>query len=470
MLAQYADIRVGGSSVDGVSRAGLNKIVGTYFAEGMRKPARNGNPGELVSLSAHRLARHFLRARWRNPDDAEDMKAMAPFFEDMSPHQVEQCISVLREFMEWRPGPAGRVKDALSHQGQRGSARRGKGDPSRPSCAKRCHEASALMDAIPVGDTTDSFTRQCPSPVFAPAGHYNWQPAPEMPRVLSSAPLAIAAYLTYPDLAQLTGASQCAHPHGQAPNMSAAQTSRSQDQATCFGAHAYGDAAAAPRGVGMVGDKGSRRLCAADMKKRMLPGSALPAHGRPHTGAWSAMKQERSEVGHAQEAVTGDPVAGRSGQGQPRLHRGPDFLDGTPAQRARIPSFTSPSVPAQRAQQVHAATSERRHVSGTGAHPVVAASSLPPAIEQPSIAGPGLACAASGSRGPGQLDRTTSSVTRASSAGDDGTKRLIPHGPSPTDAIDGCDMFDDNYSKITTFDDNYYAPWAQAWSQPCSWS
>jgi hypothetical protein len=326
------------------------------------------------------------------------------------------------------------------------------------------------MDAIPVGDTTDSFTRQCPSPVFAPAGHYNWQPAPDMPRVLSSAPLAIAAYLTYPDLAQLTGASQCAHPHGQAPNMSAAQTSRSQDQATCFGAHAYGDAAAAPRGVGMVGDKGSRRLCAADMKKRMLPGSALPAHGRPHTGAWSAMKQERSEVGHAQEAVTGDPVAGRSGQGQPRLHRGPDFLDGTPAQRARIPSFTSPSVPAQRAQQVHAATSERRHVSGTGAHPVVAASSLPPAIEQPSIAGPGLACAASGSRGPGQLDRTTSSVTRASSAGDDGTKRLIPHGPSPTDAIDGCDMFDDNYSKITTFDDNYYAPWAQAWSQPCSWS
>lgn len=77
MLSQHAvhaDIRVDMNAqpigrpvgpTDGVSRAGLNKIVGMHFAEGMRKPSRNGNPGELSSDAAHRLARHFLKARWR---------------------------------------------------------------------------------------------------------------------------------------------------------------------------------------------------------------------------------------------------------------------------------------------------------------------------------------------------------------------------------------------------------------------
>jgi len=119
MLSEHADIRVGGSSVDGVSRAGLTKIVGTHFAEGMRKPSRNGNPGELESVAAHRLARHFLRARWRNPDDAEDMRVMEPFFRNLTPPQFHLCVSVLREFMQWRPGPAGRSRDrdAVSQQG-----------------------------------------------------------------------------------------------------------------------------------------------------------------------------------------------------------------------------------------------------------------------------------------------------------------------------------------------------------------
>ena len=63
MFSQHADIRFGGCSVDGVSRAGLNKIISTHFAEGMRKPSRNGNPGELDSAAAHILARHFLKVQ-----------------------------------------------------------------------------------------------------------------------------------------------------------------------------------------------------------------------------------------------------------------------------------------------------------------------------------------------------------------------------------------------------------------------
>ena len=37
MLPQHASVRDGGTGVDGISRAGLNKIVGNTFNEGMRK-------------------------------------------------------------------------------------------------------------------------------------------------------------------------------------------------------------------------------------------------------------------------------------------------------------------------------------------------------------------------------------------------------------------------------------------------
>lgn len=185
MLSQHADIRVGGSSVDGVSRAGLNKMVGMHFSQGMRKPSRNGNPGELESSAAHRLARHFLRARWRNPDDPEDMAVMQPFFQTMNPRQVEVCLSVLREFMQWRPGPAGRIKD---HTFQlQGTASVGMGltvkrsldnvdaidmaidddDLSLPASANLSRAASAHL-----GDLAESAGRQETQPPIQPAVLY----------------------------------------------------------------------------------------------------------------------------------------------------------------------------------------------------------------------------------------------------------------------------------------------------------
>ena len=110
MLSHHAHVKDGGTSVDGVTRAALNKMVGLYFHEGMRKPARNGNPGEL-DLGQCKLSRHFLRARWRDPDDPEDCMVLHQMMTTMQQHEVERCIAVLREFTKWRPGPAGRGGD-----------------------------------------------------------------------------------------------------------------------------------------------------------------------------------------------------------------------------------------------------------------------------------------------------------------------------------------------------------------------
>lgn len=113
MMSQHANVRDGGTSVDGVSRACLNKLVGLYYQEGMRKPARNGNPGDLDPGSC-RLARHFLKARWRDPDDQEDLMVLQQIFSVMQRHEVDNCIAVLREFSKWRPGPAGRGGDRFN--------------------------------------------------------------------------------------------------------------------------------------------------------------------------------------------------------------------------------------------------------------------------------------------------------------------------------------------------------------------
>lgn len=51
---------------------------------------------------------------YSNPENPEDATAMAPFFSGMDPRQVDLCVSVLREFMQWRPGPAGRSRDSVS--------------------------------------------------------------------------------------------------------------------------------------------------------------------------------------------------------------------------------------------------------------------------------------------------------------------------------------------------------------------
>jgi len=190
MLSEHADIRVGGSSVDGVSRAGLNKIVGKRFAEGMRKPSRNGNPGELDSVAAHRLARHFLRARWRDPDSAEDMRFMEPFLQSMSPHQVQLCVSVLREFMQWRPGPAGRCRDR---------------DAALPQAGKG---AQGLCASKRRGDQVDAISVDCVPDVLLQAGHRRpslesqipvQYPSVQSQQEESRAPsVGIAAYLSAP--------------------------------------------------------------------------------------------------------------------------------------------------------------------------------------------------------------------------------------------------------------------------------
>eukprot|EP00961_Rhodomonas_salina_P155778 2097518-Rhodomonas_salina.1 len=70
---QHTNLQDGGTSLDGISRAGVNKVVGRLYQEGMRKPSRNGNPGDLIMADAHKLARHFLKLRWRNPDQAADL-------------------------------------------------------------------------------------------------------------------------------------------------------------------------------------------------------------------------------------------------------------------------------------------------------------------------------------------------------------------------------------------------------------
>jgi hypothetical protein len=112
-MSQHANVCDGGTSIDGVSRACLNKLVGMHYQEGMRKPARNGNPGELEP-SCSRLARHFLKARWRDPDDQEDLMVLQQMFAVMHRHEVDNCVAVLREFCKWRPGPAGRGDDRFN--------------------------------------------------------------------------------------------------------------------------------------------------------------------------------------------------------------------------------------------------------------------------------------------------------------------------------------------------------------------
>ena len=105
-------MRDGGVAVNGVSRAALNKIVGRHFQEGMRKPSRNGGAGEVQSADAHKLARHFLQARWRNPDNWDDRLVLNSILHVLSRAEAENCIAVLREVQQFKAGPAGRGRAA----------------------------------------------------------------------------------------------------------------------------------------------------------------------------------------------------------------------------------------------------------------------------------------------------------------------------------------------------------------------
>jgi hypothetical protein len=108
IFKEHASIRDGGVAINGVSRAALNKIVGRHFQEGMRKPSRNGGAGEVQSADAHKLARHFLHARWRNPDNMDDRLVLNSILHVLSRAEAENCIAVLREVQQFKAGPAGR--------------------------------------------------------------------------------------------------------------------------------------------------------------------------------------------------------------------------------------------------------------------------------------------------------------------------------------------------------------------------
>ena len=112
---QYAKKKDGGAATDGVSRAAFNKICLEYFEEGMRKPARNGNPGSLESgLAVQR--RHFLRGRWRDLAIPADVAALKALWVNMTPEQESASRALLDDFSRWKPGPAGRGGERFSRK------------------------------------------------------------------------------------------------------------------------------------------------------------------------------------------------------------------------------------------------------------------------------------------------------------------------------------------------------------------
>lgn len=105
-MPREAHVRDGGTSLDGVSRARLNKLVRKqHHREGMRKLWSIGSPNKLDPLSSGVYRPHFLQVRWRDPDRQEDLIVLQQIFKLMHRHEVDKCIAVLREFSRWRLGP-----------------------------------------------------------------------------------------------------------------------------------------------------------------------------------------------------------------------------------------------------------------------------------------------------------------------------------------------------------------------------
>lgn len=115
MFDQFSKKKDGGSATDGVSRAAFNKICLEYHEEGMRKPARNGNPGALETGLAQQR-RHFLRGRWRDPAVPADLAALKVLWSSMTPDQSTASRNLLEDFSRWKPGPAGRGGERMSRK------------------------------------------------------------------------------------------------------------------------------------------------------------------------------------------------------------------------------------------------------------------------------------------------------------------------------------------------------------------
>jgi len=152
---QHTNLQDGGTSLDGISRAGVNKVVGRLYQEGMRKPSRNGNPGDLIMADAHKLARHFLKLRWRNPDQAADLVVLQQAWNEMQPQQVVESVRVLRLLCQWKPGPAGRGGDrgsrrsaAMEMESDESNVRRKMSDGSAQRIIKTCTDAEDDTDDL----------------------------------------------------------------------------------------------------------------------------------------------------------------------------------------------------------------------------------------------------------------------------------------------------------------------------------
>ena len=115
MFVQFSKKKDGGAATDGVSRAAFNKICLEYFEEGMRKPARNGNPGALETGLAQQR-RHFLRGRWRDAEVPADLVELKALWDGMTPEQSGASRALLEDFSRWKPGPAGRGGERLSRK------------------------------------------------------------------------------------------------------------------------------------------------------------------------------------------------------------------------------------------------------------------------------------------------------------------------------------------------------------------
>ena len=86
----------------------FHKIVGFNFHTGMRKLSHNGNQWKLVRES---LTSFFdSEVCLREPEDVEDRWILSTVFNTMYSHNVQDCVDLLREFQQYKAGPAGRGK------------------------------------------------------------------------------------------------------------------------------------------------------------------------------------------------------------------------------------------------------------------------------------------------------------------------------------------------------------------------
>ncbi|KAJ1490381.1 hypothetical protein T484DRAFT_2018737 [Baffinella frigidus] len=205
MLSHHASVKDGGSGVEGISRGRLNKMAGSIFQEGMRKPSRNGNPGDV---QFDKLARHFLKARWRNPDNEEDMAFVEPFLCNLAPQEAATCLAMLRVCAKWRPGPAGRGGDRAlkTSTPKRSSPVEAANEEVRSVRRKHLSscgtdDESEDEDAQSMHDTVVASARRAIVPSFAPpsappsATTMLWPglAAPELRKEFHSAPIPMAA-------------------------------------------------------------------------------------------------------------------------------------------------------------------------------------------------------------------------------------------------------------------------------------